>query len=99
MINEGVLMNFFLRVFIGLLVVSVGIACVLRTNDIVGFFGSIEWADEKMGPAGTQLLYKLLGVLAIFIGLVVTFNLWNSFVGATLGIFLPGAQSTYLPPS
>lgn len=72
-----------LHILIGFAIVGVGVLFVLRTRDIVDFFGPVDWAEQHLG--GTSMFYKLLGVLITFIGLVVAFDLWNAFLTATIG--------------
>jgi hypothetical protein len=78
-------MNPILRVLIGVAILGVGIFMVIRTRNILGFFGPIEWAERKIGGGGSNLLYKLVGMLFCFIGMIVIFNLWDAFLEATLG--------------
>ncbi len=80
-----------MRILIGLALVALGIYLVWKTESIIGFFGRSDWADTKFGGGGTSLLYKTIGLLFIFIGFIVTTNMWNSFLDATLGsVLAPG---------
>ena len=79
------------RILIGLALVAFGIYMVWKTRDIIGFFGTSDWADSKLGGGGTALMYKMIGLILIFIGFIVTTNMWNSFLDATLGsVLAPG---------
>lgn len=80
-------MNIFLRVLIGLVVAGVGAFMVIRTEAFLGFFGTVDWAERKLGSS--RLFYKLLGILICFIGFMVATNLWNAFLEATLGGLFP----------
>ena len=82
-------MNIFLRVLIGLAIVGGGVFLVLKTEIILGFFGTVDWAERKLGGGGSRLFYKLLGILICFIGFMVATNLWNAFLEATLGSIVP----------
>ena len=82
-------MNIFLRILIGMMVAGVGSFMVIRTETILGFFGTVDWAEQKLGGGGTRLFYKLLGILIVFVGFMIATNLWNAFLESTLGSILP----------
>lgn len=78
-----------LRILVGLGITTVGAFIVIRTRTFADFFGMIEWAEAKLGGGGTYLLYKVIGIIAAFIGIVVTTNLWDWFLEVTLGSLFP----------
>ncbi|MCR4278516.1 MAG: hypothetical protein NUV81_01265 [bacterium] len=78
-------MAIFLRILFGLVIASVGAFFVIRTKVFLDFFGHSSWADSKFGGGGSNLMYKTIGMLLIFIGFMVVTNLWNAFLGATVG--------------
>jgi hypothetical protein len=78
-------MGLFLRILIGLVIAAIGAYMVIKTRKMLEFFGPIPWADAHLGGGGTNLMYKLIGIVAIFIGFMVATNLWNAFMQATLG--------------
>jgi hypothetical protein len=84
-------MNPFVRILIGLLVLGIGAFMVIRTRYILDFFGPIDWAEAKLGGGGSNLLYKCIGILFCFIGIIVATNLWDAFLQATLGSVIPQA--------
>lgn len=86
-------MNIFLRIVIGLIVAAIGCYMVLRTETILGFFGTVDWAEQKLGGGGTRLFYKLLGIVIVFVGFMVATNLWDAFLEATLGSIIPGSAT------
>ena len=73
------------RILIGLVLVAIGFVFVWKTRVFLDFFGSISWADEKLGGGGSNLMYKFIGILLIFIGFMWATNLWNAFLAATIG--------------
>ncbi|HWR00184.1 MAG TPA: hypothetical protein VN397_05070 [Candidatus Methylomirabilis sp.] len=81
-----------LRIIIGLGITGVGAFFVIRTRVILGFFGPFEWAERKLGGGGSNLFYKLLGIVVCIIGIIVTTNLWNAFLEATLGGIVPKSE-------
>ncbi len=85
-------MNPILRIVIGLAITTVGAFFVIRTRTILGFFGPFEWAERKLGGGGSNLFYKLLGIVVCIIGIIVTTNLWNAFLEATLGGIFPKSE-------
>lgn len=77
------------RILIGLVLVAIGFVLVWKTRRFIETFGSIAWADEKLGGGGTSLMYKFIGIVMILIGFLFATNLWNSFLEATLGSIFP----------
>lgn len=80
------------RILIGLVLVIVGFIFVWKTRTFIEFFGSIEYADAKLGGGGTQIVYKTIGIILILFGFLWATNLWNAFLEATLGSLF-GARS------
>lgn len=78
-------MNIFLRIILGLGIASIGAFLVIRTRVILDFFGPIDWAQQKLGGGGSNLLYKIIGIAISFIGFMVATDLWDAFLAATLG--------------
>jgi hypothetical protein len=76
------------RILIGLALVVVGAAITIKTNQLYEWFGSMDWADHYLGPGGSRLMYRLLGILMSIIGFMVATNLWMAFLHATIGEWL-----------
>ncbi len=76
---------------IGLLLVVAGIVLVIKSEWFLVNFGRIEWADEHLGGnGGSRLMYKLIGIGAVFFGFLFITNMFNGFLEGTLGrIFTP----------
>lgn len=81
------------RIIIGLLMVGAGFLVVWKTRNIEDMFGPIDWAEAKLGGGGTNMMYKFIGVVVIFVGFMVMTNLWNAFLEATLGSLFKGVGS------
>lgn len=86
-------MSFILRLVIGLAIVAVGAFFVIRTRSILEFFGTIDWAEIHIGGGGSNLMYKLIGLVACFVGFMVATNLWNAFLQATIGSLFGGLNA------
>ncbi|MBI4137628.1 MAG: hypothetical protein HY472_00035 [Candidatus Sungbacteria bacterium] len=80
-----------MRVFIGIILVLAGFLLVWKTPAIVSFTGHSAWAEKWLGTeGGTYLMYKLIGILLVFAGLMAVTNLHTAFLNATLGtLFSP----------
>lgn len=78
-------MGLILRILIGLAIAAAGAYMVIKTRKLLEFFGPIPWADAHLGGGGSNLMYKLIGIAAAFIGFMVATNLWSAFLQATIG--------------
>ncbi|MCE9585916.1 hypothetical protein K8R04_01190 [Candidatus Uhrbacteria bacterium] len=81
-----------MRVLLGLVIVAVGAFFVIRTRTIVDFFGGVDFAEKYLGGGGTNLFYKLLGIVFCLLGFLIATNMWTAFLQATLGSLFPAAQ-------
>jgi hypothetical protein len=77
------------RILIGLALVAAGFIIVWKTRRFIETFGSIPWADAKLGGGGTSLMYKFIGIVLILLGFLWATNLWTAFLEATLGSIFP----------
>ena len=60
------------HIFLGIIITAAGVFLVIKTEWFVNNFGRIAWFEDKFGSeGGSRLGYKLVGLLAIFIGIVV----------------------------
>ena len=83
-----------MRILVGLILVAVGFVFVWKTRKFIETFGSIPWADAKLGGGGTNTMYKFIGIVLIFVGLIYATNMWDAFLNATLGaVFFPNRNS------
>ena len=81
-----------MRILIGLLLIILGFLLVWKSNKVVNFGGKSDWAEKNLGTSGgTNLMYKLIGILVIFFGLLVVTAQEQGFLEGTLGrLFLQG---------
>lgn len=71
---------------IGIVAVLMGVGMVLKTEWIIENFGASAWAENKFGTAGgTRTMYKLIGLLLIFIGFLLITGLFQGFLMGTIG--------------
>lgn len=66
----------------GIIIIAVGYAFVAKTEWFLSNFGRIEFFDKYLGmEGGSRLGYKLIGILAIFIGTILFLGMWDGFLG------------------
>lgn len=70
------------QIISGIIIIIVGVGMVLKTEWIINNFGHVAWFEDKLGAeGGTRLGYKLIGLIAIFIGIVVMTGSGPNFFG------------------
>lgn len=75
-----------MRYIIGIILVIIGFFLNWKTEPIVGFTGLSDWAEQHLGTeGGTRLMYKLIGIVFIFFGMLAITNLHQGFLEATIG--------------
>ena len=81
-----------MRYFIGIVCVLAGVALILKTEWFIENFGASAWAEEKFGySGGTRLMYKVVGMVLIFVGFLAITNMYQGFLMGTVGkLLIPG---------
>jgi hypothetical protein len=75
------------RIIVGIVGIVIGSIMVIRSEWLLSFFGRINWAEIHLGSeGGTRLLYKLIGILAIIISLMI---MTGMIEGLLFAIFNP----------
>ena len=70
-----------MRIILGLIIFAVGAFMVIRSESMLSAFGSINFFEQHLGTeGGSRLGYKLIGLLAIFIGMLIATNMINGFM-------------------
>jgi hypothetical protein len=70
----------------GLLMAGVGFLTVWKADWIVNNFGYSNWAESKLGSSGgTRLMYKFIGLIVLFFGMLMVTGLNDEFLRATIG--------------
>jgi hypothetical protein len=70
----------------GILIVGIGFLLIWKTSWIVENFGHNSWAEDKLGSSGgTRLMYKFIGLIAMFFGMLMITGLSDKFLMGTIG--------------
>jgi len=70
------------QIILGILILAAGVGMVVKTEWLINNFGRIAWFEEKLGAdGGSRLGYKLIGLLAAFIGIIVMTGSGDDFLG------------------
>jgi len=74
------------KIFGGLIICGIGFLMIWKSEWIVQNFGYNDWAETKLGSSGgTRLMYKLIGLIIIFFGMLMITNLSDEFLMGTIG--------------
>jgi len=74
-----------MRYIIGILAIALGLVLIVKTEWFITNFGRNAWAEDKFGfSGGTRLMYKGLGLILIFIGMLAVTNMMGGFLNATI---------------
>lgn len=70
-----------MNILIGLIIFVVGAWLVIKSEAMLNAFGRIEFFEHYLGSeGGSRLGYKLVGILAIFIGMLFMTNMIGGFL-------------------
>ena len=76
-------------IFVGILVTAGGSFMVIKTEWFLNNFGRITWFENKLGTeGGSRLGYKLVGVAAIFVGIIMMTGSGDAFMNWMLSPLL-----------
>lgn len=74
-----------MRIIGGLLLIALGTLIVVKSEFLFINFGRIAWFEKHLGvEGGSRLGYKLIGIVIIFFGLLVTSGTFDGFITAVL---------------
>ena len=76
------------RVFLGIGVMVIGFLIVWKAYVMEEWFGANAWAEDKLGPGGTNTFYKLAGVGLCFLGMFIATNLISDILSSIAKIFV-----------
>lgn len=75
-----------MQIIVGIIAVLVGAGMVVKTEWLIQNFGTNAWAEDKFGyNGGSRLLYKLIGIVFVFVGFMLITGLFENFLLATVG--------------
>jgi hypothetical protein len=69
------------HIILGLFIIAAGVGLVMKSEWMLNNFGRIAFFEKYLGlDGGTRLGYKIIGLIFIFIGTLITFGLIDSFL-------------------
>ncbi len=82
-----------MNILIGTIILGVGILIVIKAEAMLSAFGRIGFFERYLGTeGGSRLGYKIVGLLAIFIGFLVMTNMIGGFLEWVLSPILRYSQ-------
>ncbi|MFA5644250.1 MAG: hypothetical protein WC928_01835 [Patescibacteria group bacterium] len=74
-----------MKIILGLILMTAGTLIVIKSESLFRFFGRIAWFEKHLGvEGGSRLGYKLIGIIIIFFGLLITTGTFDGFINALL---------------
>ncbi len=74
-----------MRIISGLILLIIGTLIVFKSESLFQNFGRIAWFEKNFGTeGGSRLGYKLIGIIVIFFGLLITSGTFDGFIKALL---------------
>ena len=74
------------HIILGMVIIGAGAVTTIKSEAMLNTFGRIGFFEKYLGTeGGSRLGYKLVGLLAIFIGILITTNMISGFLGWMLG--------------
>jgi hypothetical protein len=71
-----------MHIISGVVIIAIGALIVIKTEGLLNAFGRIEFFDRHLGSeGGSRLGYKLVGLIVVFIGILITTNMIGGFMG------------------
>jgi hypothetical protein len=70
-----------MNILLGIVIAVIGVAIAIKSEAMLNAFGSIAFFEKYLGTeGGTRLGYKLIGILAFFIGVMIATNVIGDFM-------------------
>lgn len=74
------------RIILGLIGIGIGFVIVWQSEWLLQNFGTNAWAEQKLGTdGGSRLLYKLIGIIIMFLALLYMTGLIEGILLAVFG--------------
>lgn len=77
----------FTKLIVLVLSMVFGFFMMVKNRELVRLFGRITWAERKLGPGGSETMWKLGGVGAIIFGLLTFTDGWGFLTGFLRTLF------------
>ncbi len=75
-----------MRYVVSLLVIAFAVSLVIKTEFYYGLTGAMDWPETHIGPGGTRVFLKIIGLILIFGAL---FYMTGSLEGLGRAVFTP----------
>ena len=83
-----------MRIIFSILVIAAGVLVTLKSEWLFQNFGSIAFFDKYLrSSGGGRLGYKIMGMLAVLVGILVMTNIHQSVLLAIAGLFSFGGAN------
>ena len=70
------------KFIVGLIIVAIGFIIIWKTEWLLQNMGRIGWAEQHLGTeGGSRTMYKLIGILIIFVGFMYATDLTDNVLG------------------
>ena len=70
-----------MQIFLGLVLIAIGTLIVIGTESVLRLFGGLDFAEKYFRLwGGSRSFYKFTGIVFIFVGFVIMFNLHVGFM-------------------
>lgn len=84
-----------MRILLGLFVIAAGTLITLKSEWLFQNFGSISFFDKYFhASGGGRFGYKIIGVLATIIGILILTNIHRNLLMWVAGLFVFGGPAT-----
>ncbi len=75
----------------GIIIAAVGFLLVWKSEWLINNFGRINFAEQHLGTSGgSRLMYKIIGIIIIFVGFMIAFDLSDNVLAWFAGLFTRG---------
>lgn len=82
------------HIIVGILIMVPGAFLVIKTEWFINNFGRLAWFEEKLGSeGGSRLGYKIIGIVALIIGIIVLTGSGPEFMSWLLSPLLKYSQA------
>jgi hypothetical protein len=80
-----------MRIIGGLILTAIGALIVIKSENLFKNLGRIAWFEKNFGTeGGSRLGYKLIGLVVIFFGLLMTTGSFDDFIRMMLSPLIRG---------